>query len=189
VNILPPPGPQRRRQLILLGITLVALVVVLVRFWPPADPAALTLPASNPQTTAVAPGALPAGAASPLPEPLKLGALEPVPDEPAAGRNPFRFGVRPPPPPPLAPPPGAAGPPPPPPRPPGPPPIPLDLLGLSTMPDERVLATLKDQKSGHVLQAYEGHVIDGRYRLVKVGLQSVIVAHLDGNNQRTLVMR
>jgi hypothetical protein len=32
-------------------------------------------------------------------------------------------------------------------------------------------------------------VIDGRYRLVKVGLQSVIVAHLDGSNQRTLAIR
>jgi hypothetical protein len=124
-----------------------------------------------------------------LPEALKLTELEPVPDEPAAGRNPFRFGVRPPPPPP--PPPKfdpKPAPPPAPPQPTGPPPINLELIGLTDMPDGRRLATLKDP-SGAVFQAYEGQVVDGRYRLLKVALQSAIVAYLGGKGQRTLALR
>ena len=187
MNILPPPGPQRRRQLVLLAITMVALVFVLMRYWPPADPAAGAVPASNPQAAPGTTGV--ALAASQLPEPLKLGALEPVPEAPEAGRNPFRFGVRPPPP--APPPPKAVAPPPVPQPPPGPPPvppIPLELVGLHTMPGERALVTLKD-KSGAVFQVFEGQIVDGRYRVVKVGLQSVVVAHLDGTNPRTLTAR
>ena len=98
------------------------------------------------------------------------------------------IGQAPPPPPPAPPkldlPPQPVGPPPPPPI----PPIPLELVGLHTMPDGRPLATLKD-KSGAVFQALEGQIVDGRYRLVKVGTQSVVVARLDGSNPRTLVVR
>ena len=189
MNILPPPGPQRRRQLILLGLLLVALAILVGRYWEPADPAAAAFPASNPQVTQTA--AAPLAVDSQLPEPLKLGALEPVPDEPDAGRNPFRFGVRPPPPPPPAPPPMAAPPPGPPLPPPGPPPIPLAFIGRTEGPDGRVLVTLKyeQEKTGEVIHAYEGQIIDGRYRLVKVGLTSVVVAHLDGSNQRTLPLQ
>ena len=56
------------------------------------------------------------------------------------------------------------------------------------MPGDRRLVTLKD-KSGAVFQAFEDQIVDGRYRLVKVGTQSVVVAHLDGSNPRTLVVR
>jgi hypothetical protein len=188
VNILPPPGPQRRRQLILLAVTVIALAFVLRSYWLPSAPAAGTAPASNSQTTQGAGIAL---AASQLPEPLKLAELEPVPDAPEAGRNPFRFGVRPPPPPPpptkvVAPPPA---PPPPPPGPPPVPPIRLELVGLHNLPEGRVLVTLRDPGTNAIFQVFEGQIVDGRYRLVKVGLQSVVVAHLDGTNPRTLTAR
>jgi hypothetical protein len=187
VNILPPPGPQRRRQLILLVVTLVALAFVLRSYWQPADPAAGAPPTSNSPATPGSAGL--ALAASQLPEPLKLSELEPVPDAPEAGRNPFRFGVRPPPP--APPPPPVTTAPPPPPLPVGPPPvppIPLELVGLHTLPEGRVLVTLKD-KGGAVFQVFEGQIVDGRYRVVKVGVQSVVVAHLDGTNPRTLAVR
>ena len=34
--------------------------------------------------------------------------------------------------------------------------------------------------------AREGEIVDGRYRLVKVGLTSVVVEHLDGRGRTTL---
>jgi hypothetical protein len=191
VKLMPPPGPERRRQLVLLGVLVVALIVLAWQYWPAAGPAVSPVTASNPQSApGTRPGSTPVAAGSQLPEALKLAELEPVPEEPAAGRNPFRFGVRPPPPPPPPPPPTKTAPPPPPP-PPGPPPIPpirLELIGLTDMPDGRRLATLKDP-AGAVFQAYEGQVVDGRYRLLKVALQSAVIAYLDGQGQRTLALR
>ena len=189
MKLLPPPGPERKRAFTLLAVLLVALVVFAWRYYPAAGPAVSPPAASNPQQPGSRP-ATPTAAAPALPEALKLADLEPVPDEPAAGRNPFRFGVRPPPPAPP-PPPAVVAPPLPPAPPPGPPPIPpinLELIGLTDMPDGRRLATLKDP-SGAVFQAYEGQVVDGRYRLLKVALQSVIVAYLDGQGQKTLSLR
>jgi hypothetical protein len=52
----------------------------------------------------------------------------------------------------------------------------------------KTLATLKDPVSGAVFQAFEGDVIDGRYRIVKVGLQSVIVSYVDGSGSRTIAL-
>ena len=185
MNLLPPPGPQRRRQLILLALLVVALVVVGRQYW--GDPAAAPAPASNAQ---VRDTGVPGPAAQQIPEALKLGALEPVPDEPAVGRNPFRFGVPPPPPPP--PPLPARVEPPTPVVPPGPPPIPpvpLELTGLTNLPDGRTLATLRDVKTGATFSAFECAIIDCRYRLVKVATMSAIVSYLDGSGQRTLPIR
>jgi hypothetical protein len=170
----------------MLAVSLAALAYVASRYWPPPDPAAATPPASNPQQARTGEAGAPAQA---LPEPLKLGTLEPVPDEPDVGRNPFRFGVRPaPPPPPMKPAPLVQ----PKPEPAGPPPIPpirLELTGLTTFGDGRVLATLKDPATGALLTAFEGQIIDGRYRLVKVGRESVVVSYLDGSGPRTLPIR
>jgi hypothetical protein len=111
------------------------------------------------------------------------------------GRDPFNFGARPSPPTALSgrafTPPPTAGPPaaPPPPPPAGPPPIALKLTGLFVIPGEagdRSLVTLKDPSSGAVFQAFEGDVVDGRYRVVKIGLQSVVLAYVDGTGQRTI---
>jgi hypothetical protein len=48
------------------------------------------------------------------------------------------------------------------------------------------MVTLKDPTSGALLHAFEGDVVDGRYRIVKVGQQSVVVSYLDGSGSRTL---
>ena len=120
-----------------------------------------------------------------MPEPVKLGDLVSEGEAPSAGRNLFRFGVKPTPPPPpvaMSPP----GPPPPPPTPPGPPPIPLKLLGIMERPDVGRVVALKDPASGAVFQALEGQIVDGRYRVVKIGLVSAIVSYMDGSGQRTL---
>ena len=185
MKLLPPPGPKRRQQLLLLLVAvMVAAYLGWTRFRP--EPAAGVAPASNSLGPAAA--TRPSGPVV-LPEAVRLASLEPVPDQPAAGRNPFRFGV---------PPPRPAPPPPPPPEPtpfvapppPGPPPLPpisLKLGALWTMEDGRRMATLTDGKGG-VFRGFEGDIIDGRYKLIKVAMTSVIVAYLDGTGQRTLSM-
>lgn len=196
MNALPPPGPERRRQLVRLGIVLVALVGVMWwRFWPSADavPAAYGQSASNTRMPVTAPATAAAKpSAPPLPEPLRLGSLEPVPQAPSAGRNPFRYGVPPPPPPPPAPPPAPVMAPVPQP-PPGPPPIPpiqLKFTAVMVVTDQTTglpvkVAFLNDGKGG-VFKVLEGQVIDGRYRLVRIGEESVIVEYLDGTGRRVI---
>src|SRR5215831_19161422 len=181
MNLLPPPGPERRRQLMWLAV----LVVVggglaWYRFGGSAAPAE-----TRPTTSSPRAGGANASGQGLLPEPVKLGELASEGDAPAAGRNLFRFGVKPaPPPPPMvqAPP----GPPPPPPLPPGPPAIKLRFLGTMERPDVGRVVALKDPDSGAVFQALEGQIVDGRYRVVKIGLTSAIVSYIDGTGQRTL---
>jgi hypothetical protein len=153
----------------------------------PADAASS---ASNGQTSGAAVGpVIPAAA---LPPALKLAALEPVEDKPAANRNPFRFGEPPPPPPPpprpvvQAPPPPPATPPPPP-APVGPPPIPLKFVGLMQLPNGQKRAALTDGRA--TLTGGEGDVIDGRYRIVKIGVESIVMEYVDGKGRQTIPLR
>jgi hypothetical protein len=132
---------------------------------------------------------VPAGTDPSIPQALKLAEMEQVPDEPQVGRNPFRFGVPPaPPPPPYVPPPPTPTPVYTPPPPPPIPPIPLKLTTI--IPDvlnpTRPRAYLADPKTGTTFEGIEGQVIDGRYRLLKVGTQSVVMSYLDGTGQRTI---
>jgi len=180
MKILPPPGPERRRQLVRLGVLVGVLAIALWFRGNPAEPPALT---SN------LPAAAPAVAPMTLPEPVRLTALDEAAPPTDVGRNPFGFGARPAP---EArevytPPPAVRLPPPAPPMPQGPPPIQLRLAGLMVDPGTgRTMATLKDPASGSLFHAFEGHVVDGRYRIVKVGMQSVVVSYVDGSGQRTL---
>lgn len=189
MKLLPPSGPQRNRQLVLLALLLVTLTVVVWRFVLPemgsGDPAVAAVRTSNPQARHTnGAGSAPS---SSLPEPLKLGSLEPVPDEPKVGRNPFMFGARPAPPAPPAPP-TVYTPPAPPPQPAWPPPIALKLVTIVDGPDGRRQANLKDPASGTTFVAAEGSIVDGRYKVVKVAQQSVVVSYVDGSGQRTLTL-
>jgi hypothetical protein len=123
-----------------------------------------------------------------LPESVDLAALDRVSDRVDVGRNPFGYGVAPAPPAPAYTPPVPVAPAAPP-VPQGPPPIALRLTGMIVMPsDGRTMVTLKDPVSGAIFQGFEGEVIDGRYRIVKVGVQSVVVAYLDGSGTRTIAL-
>jgi hypothetical protein len=42
--------------------------------------------------------------------------------------------------------------------------------------------------NGAVVVAREGDVVDGKYRLLKVGLTSIIMAYLDGQGQQTIAL-
>jgi hypothetical protein len=86
------------------------------------------------------------------------------------------------PPPPIVatPPPVPTGPPPPPP----PPPITLKFVGTVEGSGGKI-AMLVDQ-SGHPESGREGEIIGGRYRILKIGVESLEIAYLDGTGRRTL---
>ena len=101
----------------------------------------------------------------------------------------FRFKSKPPPPPPppITPPappvnPAPTGPPPPAP----PAPIALKFIGLMGLPSRDVkIAVLSD---GVNLPFYgkEGEVILGRYRILKIGVESIEIAYIDGRGRQTI---
>jgi len=124
------------------------------------------------------------------PEELKvrLEALEASrPEEGTSDRNPFRFQPKAAPaPPPSAfkPPPvetAPAGPPPPPPI----PPIPLKYMGSVEKPGGVKLAALSDCRAA-TFAAAEGEIVDGRYRVVKIGIESLMIEYVDGKGRQTL---
>ena len=181
---------QQRRQLIVLGVLI--LVGIYLYFWFPWVPATPPSTAEAPRPASNTPAAAPraAAASDALPEPLKLAALGAVTDETHGERDPFGFGV-PPRPPYVPPPPVVQRPlptPEPAPTPTGPPPrppIPVKFLGIAedpTRPGKLVSLSL----NGAVVVAREGDVVDGKYRLVRVGLESIVMAYLDGQGQQTI---
>ena len=183
MKILPPPGPARTRQLVVLGVLLVAAAYAGSRLLNegPATPAATT---SNPQTAAM-PNVVPPRA---MPQPLELGKLESGSEPPTTTRNPFVFGSRPAPP---APPRIAAAPPdsvPAAPAAPVVPPIPLKFIGRAVLPDRQVIAMLSDGR-GSVLEGGEGQILDGRYRIVRIGEESLVIEYVDGTGRVTLPLR
>lgn len=184
MKLLPPAGSPDRRRLMWLAVLLAGGVTVWWWQRPPAETAGTS---SNPTTAERTTGAAPL----PMPEAVRLTNLEDVPVMGDAERNPFGFGVRPtPPPPPMLRP--AVAPtmpviPPPAPVPQGPPPIPLKLAGMTVpVAGGRTLVTLKDPATNAVHLAFEGDVVDGRYRVVKVGERSVVLSYVDGTGLRTI---
>jgi hypothetical protein len=112
------------------------------------------------------------------------------PEDPA--RNPFRFYVPPPPPPPPPPKPVPAPPPPPVvpnyvPPPPPPPPIPLKFIGTLEVGGKKV-AIFSDGR-GVPLYGKEGETILGQYKIVRIGVESVVMEYLDGRGRQTIPMR
>ena len=99
-------------------------------------------------------------------------------------RDPFRFRPKPPPPAPRvqAPPPVFTQPVPQ--GPPPPPPIPLKFFGVMTVNGQRT-AAFSDER-GNTFSGREGDVLEGRYRLLRIGPDSVDVALLDGRGRQSL---
>jgi hypothetical protein len=115
---------------------------------------------------------------------VDLQALQAERPEPVhATRDPFRFKPKPAPPP--APsrqnaPPLPTGPvePPPPPR------IPLKFIGIVESAKSGRLAVLSDSRG--VYQGREGETIEGRYRILKIGVESIDLAYIDGRGRQTI---
>jgi hypothetical protein len=184
---------DKRRQQVVLAVLLGALSLVLAsRFWP-----VISTPAIAPRPgRAAPPGAAAKRGAPTTPEvvDVQVGRLDvPAPDPGLTGRNPFRFRPKAPPPPPPPTGPGNAGagadsgavtdpsaPPPPPP----PPPITLKFIGTVDGVRGGKVAVLSDGK--YVYYGREGDIIEGRYRVVKIGEESVQMEYLDGRGRQTI---
>jgi hypothetical protein len=175
---------KSRRQGILFGVLVVVLIGVLVWTTGGEDPASSPAAPSNPARRTNA------GDADTDVTGLRLEALKAEREQlQEAERNPFRFRPKPPPPPPpVARPlprpevvaaPVPTGPPP-------PPPIPLRFIGFvdAAGPTGRV-GILSDGK-GNVFQGKEGDIIEGRYRVLRVGTDSAELVYLDGRGRQTI---
>jgi len=192
---------ERRRQ-ILLGALAIVLAVLVYQAWPRTS--AAPPPASNQRRPAAPPAAAPSGASvtsraasapsgptgptAPDVHLEALGADRPKPG--AADRNLFRFKPKAPPPPPptMTKPvetvPAASvptGPPPPPP----PPPITVKLIGIADRAGKGKVAVLSDGLGAPEV-GQEGQVVFGRYRILKIGVESIEMAYLDGRGRQTI---
>jgi hypothetical protein len=178
-------GRERRTQ-VMLGALVVALgAAAAYRLWP--GTAANAPAASSRRGAARTSGA---GAQELVPD-VHLEALERERPKPGdVDRNLFRFKAKPAPPPaPVAPrpaepppaPPAPIGPPPPPPV----PPIPFKFIGILEVPGQaRRVAILSDSRG--VYHGREGDIIEGRYRILKIGTESIEMAEVDGQRRQTI---
>ena len=167
-----------RRQVILLACLLVLLAaVVAYQLW------GVRAPAGASPTASPAGGARTQAATYPTEVPdVHLESLQEQKPEPTAGgRNLFREKPPPPPPPratatvrtaPQAP----TGPPP-------PPPINLKFIGLVEA-GGRSVAVLSDGRD--ILYGREGEIVDGRYLIVKINVETIEVSYPDGTGRRVI---
>jgi hypothetical protein len=182
---------RRQQQRLLAGLLLVLVAVVGYQLL--GRPAASGRPPSNGVRTAAHPRAAGGAITGGVPD-VGLEALKATQPEPlSAGRNLFQFGAAP------APNPGpgagqAANAM----RPPAvtdggaanggrPPvePIPLKFIGIVEAPGPMGrVAVLSDGRD--VYHGHEGDIIEGRYRIVRIGLESIEMAHLDGTGRQMI---
>ena len=140
-------------------------------------------------------GPRPSGPAAERVDPSDLDVrIEALGTQPAGpidvGRNPFRFQPKPqpPPPPPVNRTPVPTGPPPapqPPPPPPGPPPIStfIKFIGIVETGREKIGA-FSDCR--YTFSGREGELVEGRFRVVRIGVESAVVEYADGTGRMTL---
>ena len=178
---------KRQRELALAGA---AILLIAIAAWSMQRGATPPSGAIAPDGTA-RPSTTQARSKSPIPE-VDLSALEierPEPDE--STRNPFRFKPKP-----ALPMPSAAiikeqqaaaaaqasGPvePPPPPR------IPLKYIGDMSDPKHsgKRIAILSDARGTY--WGREGEVVEGRYQIVRIGVESIELAYLDGRGRQII---
>jgi hypothetical protein len=172
-----------RQWLLLAGLLAVLVAILVFRGGAQTNSAG---PQSNPvgRRTGAA-----KGSAAIMPQDLdvRLDELSADKQEPQESeRNPFRFQERrAEPPKPAA---GAARPAPPQPlAPPGPPPapsIPLKFIGVVESPEAGKVAALTDGRN--VFHGREGDIIEGRYRIVKIGVESIVIEQADGSGRQTI---
>jgi hypothetical protein len=171
------------RQLLLLGALGVALAVVVVARR--ADnPAGTSQVRSNGRSAATT-----AATQTPVAD-LKLELLKSDASElEPSTRNPFQFRSKPSAPAPreqasASKPPVVIAPPPLPQGPPPPPPIALKYIGVLETAQGR-MAVFRDS-GGDIVNGREGDIIDGRYRLLKIGVESADLAYVDGRGRQTI---
>lgn len=182
-------GARAKKQLMLLGA--LGLVLVVMTVMRGGDSPARAPAAAPPGRAAATSGQTPAGAATlDAVADVKLELLiEAREDAADSSRNLFRFGERPAPPPPprqaAAGRPAPTGPPVPQ-GPPPPPPITLRLIGLLNAPTQAGRVAVLSDGRGNVFNGREGDIIEGRYRLLRIGADSVELAYTDGRGRQVI---
>ena len=172
-----------RQFLALVALLAFVLVVVYVRR---ADAPASSPAAASNRTRGTAPAASTPAVADVRLEVLKASETDLEP----ATRNPFQFKSRALPPPQVTAPtrgPVIVAPPPLPPGPPPLPPIALKFIGVLDTAQGRV-AVLRDG-GGDIVNGKEGDIIDGRYRLLKIGVESADLSYVDGRGRQSDVAK
>lgn len=174
-----------RRRLSIVGAVIIMLASAVWYQTRPVAPASETAVAPRARVPRSKPGVVTPDGVTPI----RLDTLQAGRSEPSGTtRNPFRFQpkVVAPPPRPVAPtpemtrpvaPPVTAGPPP-------APPIPLKLIALVERASGVKWAVLSDGKV--TMYGRDGDTIDGRYRIVKIGTESVEVTYLDGRGRQVI---
>ncbi len=159
-------APKTQKQLLLLAVLTVVLGGVA---WYRYAPATAEPPVvASKEKSSTKRGAASAGPRTTAPDvhlealDAKAGQLE------TTNRNPFRFKPKPPPPPPPL------------------PPITLKFVGFVVQNGQKV-AMLNDGQ-GHPMGGREGDVIEGRYRIIRIGVESIELSYLDGRGRQTIRM-
>ena len=171
----------------MIGGVIAVLVVVMWAMQPGSAPSSASMPVAAGQPAAQTAQTAPVAVA-----PVKLDSLSAERDKPSdTARNPFRYQPKfvPPPPKPVvteqpAPTITEAKPIERPVGPPPPPPIPLKFIGLLERANGVKWAVLSDGKN--VLHGREGDIVEGRYRIVKIGTESVELTHVDGRGRQVV---
>lgn len=175
-------APERRNQLVLATLA-IALAVVAYRLWPrtTATPGTASTVRGTARTTSSRPAV-----AAPDVRLEALGDERPKPGD--ADRNLFRFRPKPAPPPAVVrAPPVAATPTGPPPSP-AVPPIALKFIAYFERPERggEKIAVLSDGRGGPSIWGREGGVVEGRYRIVRIGTESIEMSYVDGRGRQTI---
>jgi hypothetical protein len=173
---------QRPRPWLLVLLGLVVVVYLATRMF--SGPSATPTVSTGGQRA-------PAQAADQIDPALLDVKIETLGDEPGGpaevSRNPFRFQPRPPPPPPpmAAAPPQTSYVPPPPAAPIGPPPIGtlIKFIGIIDTGKEKIGA-FSDCK--YTFSGREGEIVEGRFRVVRIGIESAVLEYVDGTGRATL---
>ncbi len=183
-----------RRRLLLLVALAVVLVVAVYRAWPTtSEPAGRASNRQGPRSGAPAQGAQ---TSAPAATDVHLDALDEERPQPgSAGRDLFRFKPKASPPPlppaPSSSQPGSTGPttiiaPGGTPATGGVPPITLKFIGVMESPERaQKIAVLTDGR-GAPFYGREGEVVEGRYRILKIGVESIDIAYADGRGRQTI---
>jgi hypothetical protein len=172
-----PADPRRRLLLAVLAAMALVAAWQFMSTAAPDRPAAVSARRGTPTVT------------PPPPADVRLESLS----SPAAGpgeaeRNPFAFGARPAPPAERGPVRAAPAPAPAvftPTGPPPPPPIPFKFIGLVEGSSGTRIAVLSDSR-GLVVHGSEGAIIDGRFRILAIGAETLDIAYADGRGRQTL---
>jgi hypothetical protein len=179
-----PASRPRSWLLVLLAIAIGGFLVSRMFSGGEAAPAVSTTPAVRHQANAPQRS----GQVDPADLDVRLEELKkssPAPSE--MERNPFRFQPKPPPPPPVVTQPAVVAPPMPsePAGPPPPPPIgnTIKFIGIVQTANGKIGA-FSDCRA--TFPGREGEVIEGRYRVVKIGIESADLEYLDGKGRSTL---